>query len=222
MRTSIWWGWQKLRNLIRSVSQPTSEKKTSRILVGSITVWAISLIPSHFTPGENISVLYDKKRIQEPFWTHKLDTGRVSKQGKKNKLNATGEFEATFKVSDQVCNTSVWGSVYILESPKWFNNNRENRTEPYTLSNIHFSESSYYIHDSCTVSILPHTNVSSGVIRSTGSSRAKRCRLLHRNTHTSCKKPLLFRIHNWNLCSHFTDRNLPLRIRRCYSIQCAL
>jgi hypothetical protein len=110
------------------------------------------------------------------------------KTRKENKLNATGEFEATFKVSDQVCNTSGWGTVYILESPKWFNNSRENRTEPYTLSNIQFSESSYYIHDSCTVSILPHTNVSSGVIRSTGSSRAKRCRLLHRNTRTSCKK----------------------------------
>ena len=72
-------------------------------------------------------------------------------------LNATGEFEVTFKVSDQVCNTPVWGTVYILditatnrlmhnqfqEPPKLFHNSRENRTEPYTLSNIQFSESSY-------------------------------------------------------------------------------
>ena len=64
----------------------------------------------------------------------------------RKKLNATREFEATFKVSDQVCNTSVWGTVYILditatnrlmhnqfqEPPKWFNHSRENRTEPYT------------------------------------------------------------------------------------------
>jgi len=91
-----------------------------------------------------------------------------------------------------------------------------------TLSNIQFSQSSYYIHDSCSVSILPHTNVSSGVMRSTGSSRAKRCRLLHRNTRTSRKNPLLFRTHNRNLCSHFTDRNLTLRIRRFYSVQCAM
>lgn len=146
-----------------------------------------------------------------------------------------GEFEATFKLSDLVCNTSVWGTVYILditatnrlkpnqfqEPPKWVNNSCENRTKPYTLSNIQFSESSYYIHDSCTVSILPHTNVSSGVMRSAGSSRKKRCRLLHRNTRASCKKTLLSPIHNTQ-CSHFTNRNLPLRIRRFYYLQCAL
>jgi hypothetical protein len=130
----------------------------------------------------------------------------------------------------------TWGTVYTLdisatnrlrhnlfrEPPKWFNSSCENRMESYTLSNTQFSESSCYIRDFCTVSILSNTNVSSGVIRSTGSSRAKRCRLLHRNTRNSCKKTLLFLINNRNLCSHVTGRNLPLRISRFYSAKCAL
>lgn len=124
----------------RKENIPNTSRKHYRL---SYLAHSHSLYPRGKTSGYPMTRSASKNRSQL-----KLDIGSVPKQGTKNLINATGEFEATFKLSDLVCNTSVWGAVYILditatnrlkhnqfqEPPKWFNNSCENRTKPWAIT----------------------------------------------------------------------------------------